>query len=267
MSCSDSLQVSPELAGVAILAVVAGDDHVCALTAEGGRVECFGTSRADHSSLEVPPGLAGVVSLSAAGRHTCAVTATVGLVCWGSWGGRVSYEEDDYEDYYEDCDSREETWSSQVTVPISLSQGVAAVACGLYHTCALNGTGEVLCFGPNNSYGQQNVPWSLSGQMQAVVAGAYHSCALTTNGSVTCWGGNDKGQLDVPQGLAGVVALAAGLVHTCALKGEGTVVCWGGNGAGQCNAPPELSGVQALFAGWYSSAALRADGQVVRWGV
>jgi alpha-tubulin suppressor-like RCC1 family protein len=78
----------------------------------------------------------------------------------------------------------------------------------------------------------------------------------------------NRGQLNIPAGLNGVVAVAGGLVHSLALKGDGTVVAWGcslGN-VGQCTVPSDLSNGVAIAAGRLHSLALKGDGTVVAWG-
>jgi hypothetical protein len=72
---------------------------------------------------------------------------------------------------------------------------------------------------------------------------------------VVAWGWNDFGQTDVPEGLAGVIAVAAGYGHSLALKGDGKVVAWGSNDSGQATVPDDLAGVTAIAAGYYHSMA------------
>jgi alpha-tubulin suppressor-like RCC1 family protein len=132
-----------------------------------------------------------------------------------------------------------------------------SVSAGGDHTCAINGVGNVQCWGSNNT-GQlginnntgpttcgffsipcalvpQNVcggascsPSTLSG-VAAVSSGYSHTCVLTTGGGVKCWGDNTFGQLgdgttterDTPDNVSGltsgVAAISAGGVQTCAL--------------------------------------------------
>lgn len=131
------------------------------------------------------------------------------------------------------------------------------LALGLGHSCSLDATGQLFCWG-DNRFGQlaSNTQFGWADQPQAVVgmeagaksvaAGAWHTCAVSTAGYVYCWGYNNFGQLGtgntdywgptptLVSGLGGnVVSVVAGDVHTCALKADGVVWCWGSNAQGQ----------------------------------
>lgn len=83
--------------------------------------------------------------------------------------------------------------------------GVAAVDAGLYHTCALDTSGGLKCWG-NNFWGQigdgtveyRYTPVDvvgLGGSVAATGLGAEHTCAVTAAGGAKCWGKNWDGQL------------------------------------------------------------------------
>jgi alpha-tubulin suppressor-like RCC1 family protein len=219
--------------------------------------------------------------------HTCAVTTSGALLCWGR------------NDYGQVGDGT--TTSRLAPVAVSgLGSGVTAVATGQIHTCAVV-SGAVRCWG-DNSYGQlgdgtyatRQTPVAVSGLesgVVAVAAGEYHSCALTSGGAVQCWGSNGVGSLgdgtltDRPTPVAvsglssGVVSLATGTWHSCAVTGAGAVRCWGYNSYGQVGngnttnqtAPVTVSGFASggatVSAGAAHTCALTTVGGVRCWGL
>jgi alpha-tubulin suppressor-like RCC1 family protein len=182
---------------------------------------------------------------------------------------------------------------------VGLSSGVAAVAAGFRHACALSTAGAVLCWGDNAS-GQlgngsttpSTTPVAVSGLgsgVLAIAAGFAHSCALTS-AAVMCWGDNSAGQIGIgstttatrPVAVAGlgsgVKAVSAGYRHTCAITQVGAAQCWGDNPAGQlgnggtANATTPVavsglgSGVTAVSAGFQHTCAVLDGGVVACWG-
>jgi alpha-tubulin suppressor-like RCC1 family protein len=279
-------------------ALSAGEAHSCALTTEDS-VECWGyngfgqlgdgtTTNAFSPVVVVGLSSNSVLPISAGGGHTCAVTSTGSVKCWGlNTSGQLG-----------NGTTNNSATPTQVS---NLPSGILAVAAGGQHTCAITPSGGVLCWGRNTS-GQlgngttknSSVPFQVSGLSSGVVeiaTGGFHTCALMAGGDVFCWGRNTSGQLgngttknsSVPvqaSGLSlGVVEIAAGGAHTCAVTAEGGVLCWGagsfgqlGNGALKGSSTPVSvsglgSGVAAVSTGVSHSCALTAGGGVLCWGL
>jgi alpha-tubulin suppressor-like RCC1 family protein/serine/threonine protein kinase len=109
------------------------------------------------------------------------------------------------------------------------------------------------------------VPSGLAGVI-AVAAGQQHTLALRYDGTVVAWGMNGLGQTNVPAGLNNVVAIAAGGAFSLALQRDGHIVAWGDDQSLQCQVPPSLGTVTQIAAGTTHAMALCADGTVTEWG-
>jgi alpha-tubulin suppressor-like RCC1 family protein len=171
-------------------------------------------------------------SISAGEQHTCAVSDTNGLWCWGANAqGQLGSGD-----------------NANSPVPVSVPLAVDVVAAGNAHTCAVDTSGVVHCWGANddgqlgnNSTTDSSVPvvvQGLSGAFVDACAGDGHSCAARDDGQVYCWGRNNRGQLQGDGdslvakpvvGFGAAVEVTCGEEHTCARSGSGSVVCWGSN--------------------------------------
>ncbi len=185
-----------------VVAIAAGNLHTCALTSGGG-IKCWGSNNSgelgdgtttDRSTPVNVSGLtSGVTAIAVGGYHTCALTSSGGIKCWG------------LNNYSQLGDGTTTNRSTPVNVS-GLTSGVATIAPGWYHTCALTSGGGVKCWG-YNSAGQlgdgtttyfRGTPVDVSGLtsgVAAIAAGYLHTCALTSGGGIKCWGRNDYGQL------------------------------------------------------------------------
>lgn len=238
-----------------IKAIAAGGRHACALT-PSGRVKCWGDSSTlgDGSStmsatpVNVISLTSDIVAIAAGDSHTCALTSSGGAKCWGS-------------NVFGELGNGITGWEVTPVDVIGLTSGIAAIAPGDYHTCALTTEGGVKCWGSNN-FGElgdgtmssiHDVPvdvMGLTSGVTAIATGGRHTCALTAGGGVKCWGSNEYGQLgdgtfinrsdfgtntavNVIGLTSEVVAIAAGDTHTCAVTLSGEIKCWGVNGSGQ----------------------------------
>jgi alpha-tubulin suppressor-like RCC1 family protein len=247
------------LTSVVALASAHDASHVCALTSIGG-MKCWGygslgqlgngTTVNTNAPVDVTGLTSGVSAIATGAAHTCAVTATGGVKCWGwnNWGQLGNGEGGGGGDF-----------ASSVPVDVvGLSAGVRSVANGGYFTCAMTTAGGVKCWGlnfqgelGNNSppNAESNVPVDVTGLSSGVVAiasGWVHTCVITASGGMKCWGDGEWGQLGngsnpigvgVPidvQGLDGrATSLSAGERHTCARLAGSVAKCWGWNEFGQ----------------------------------
>jgi alpha-tubulin suppressor-like RCC1 family protein len=136
------------------VAVAAGDRHTCALTVEGG-MECWGSNEfgqlgndklyGNFQPKSVDGLSSGVSGLALGVGHTCALTATGEVKCWG-WNnagqvgnGRKVLSMD-----------IGEKWPRDV---IGLSGAAVSLAAGWGHTCAVMQDGGIMCWG-SNQYGE-----------------------------------------------------------------------------------------------------------------
>ncbi|MCS6774127.1 MAG: hypothetical protein NZ693_08455 [Thermoflexales bacterium] len=279
-----------------VRAISAGLYHTCAVV-QRGEIRCWGLNdtgqlgNGEAAKVLAPAsvsGLTGAVRALATGsEHTCALTADSSVRCWGANG------------YGQLGDGSQQSRATPVAV-LGLSGSARLIVVGGGHTCALVDSGDVLCWGQNqsgqlgnNSTDNLSSPervLTLPRDVQSLVAGSQHTCALTAAGGVLCWGSNRDGQLgdgtttdrllpvSVPSLTSGVRALAAGSSHTCALLANG-VRCWGSNTSAQLGngrvggfspTPVDVLGlgadVQALSAGDGYTCALLRDGSVRCWG-
>lgn len=159
----------------------------------------------------------GFVELAAGLDFTCGVGADQSLRCWGQnvfacLGVGVS------EDYYpENC------WNSgscsTTPVPVPSLSGVAHVAVGFAHACAITTDGAAHC-------------WGTPSHTSPASAGA-------------CWMPTPE-CAPTPQlvpGVTGAAAIALGYGHACTMGSGGEVMCWGLDTHGQLGRgePPALS--------------------------
>ncbi len=198
-------------------------------------------------ALAAPP-LTGIVKVATSPNHfSCALNTAGGVHCWGSNSqGQLG-------------NGSQSEAGGKVDVP-GLSSGVADIAVGGLHACAVLKTGSVKCWGLNASsqLGDGSTAANRTSHFLAtptpvkdledaiaIALGDNHSCALTKTGKVKCWGNNDRGQLglgdvkgvpltaDTPTEISSlstaVKAVSAGAAHTCALTQEGGIKCWGRN--------------------------------------
>ena len=225
--------------GSGVVSVSAGGLHTCALGADH-RVRCWGDNEAGQLGNGTSVGSAfpvqvlgldeGVVAISAGAGHTCAITLSGGVWCWGDNASGV----------LGDGTFAERRYPSPV---LGLGSGVVAISAGAMHTCAIDGSGRVLCWGQNSSgqlgdgtTAEKNIPTPVVGLDSGgvvVSCGGMHTCVVTSAHGVRCWGIDGF----VPKAVAGletgIVSVSSGLGHICVVTEDEKAMCWLLNDMGQ----------------------------------
>ena len=268
-------------AGRKAKAISAGLWHTCVVL-DDGTVKCWGDNRMGQLGLGDivnrgdDPGEMGdnlpavdlgvsapVIQLATGAFHTCALLGSRELKCWG-WNdvGELGLA---------DAHGRAPGQMGVQLPSVNLRRGVASMAVGAFHSCAIfDGTADVKCWGLNRSgqLGQgvttdsigpssdstpplPSVDLGSGRRATSLSLGATHSCALLDDQAVRCWGYNFDGELGIgstdnrgraladmgdnlPETrVSGAVrSIAAGANHTCAVSAN-QVYCWGLNTRGQ----------------------------------
>jgi len=225
--------------------------HTCALTVLG-QVQCWGSNiegqlgnnekatqggligsskpvnvdgaRCDIAGCRPVPRLGQVISIALGGLHSCAVTDTGGVKCWGS--------------------------NTELRGIDNLVIGVTGT---LSNRLPVTFPADVI----RGDARQDGAPFEVRDYLVAVASGGVHTCALTARGNVRCWGDNRKGQVGNGQiltptstvrggsanpvgvtapatavregafALADIAAVAVNATTSCALTSAGAVTCWG----------------------------------------
>jgi alpha-tubulin suppressor-like RCC1 family protein len=183
-----------------VLALAAGADHTCAVTAAGG-VVCWGdnargqlgdgTTVDRHFPVAVKGLSSGFVAVAAGNGHSCARTPAGAVMCWGNDGNGQLGDGTILE--------------SHVPVAVKgLGASASAITAGGDHTCAVTAVGALLCWGNNgsgelgiDSMASSKLPApvkGLSSGVSAVAAGSWRTCAVA-GGAAKCWGDDSHGGL------------------------------------------------------------------------
>ena len=185
------------------------------------------------------------VKVSLGNRHSCAVNKSNDLFCWGhNWGGQVG-------------DGT--TVNKSTPIPVSFGSGstskVKEVGLGSGHTCAMDISNKVFCWGSNThgrlgdgSFTDRLTPTEIDLGIESSYAvqlsvGMYHNCVIDSLNNLLCWGRNNYGQLgdgtlvdkNTPVLIAPgtdpsyAIQVSSGGYHTCAIFSAGDLKCWGSN--------------------------------------
>lgn len=238
--------------------VSVGGNHTCAIKTSGNAY-CWGSNQYGQLGItqfdstcgtgnakfrcattphQVQPGVQ-FASISAGGRHTCAITTAREAYCWGA------------------NDRNQLGQPSFGGATLSRVPGVlpwAQISAGSTHTCAVRTDGALFCWGSNDrgELGDADLASGIfprrvvvPSPVASVSAGDERTCARTTTGTVYCWGAvwtNRENGLEFtraqtsPQLVPGAPAmssLSVGTFTTCGADASGFAYCWEANPRGE----------------------------------
>ena len=235
-----------------IKAISSGGHHTCALT-NNNHVKCWGSSQSGqrgdkkhgrhisatpvdvHTSSANSSPLGNIKAISSGGGHTCALTLSGHVKCWGNgkYGqlGNSTFSSDPIPTIVNS--------SSMISAPL---HSIKAISSGERHTCAITHDSRVKCWG-NGDFrqfarifsGNSSTPIDIAPtflkEIKAISSRAFQSCALTNNRLLKCWG---QGAYGSPfRKPSEIKAVSSGGNHNCAINKLNKVLCWGRGGDGQ----------------------------------
>lgn len=189
----------PVITSQIFTAISAGLRHTCAVAGEGSAF-CWGNNESGQLGIgtatgfrDTPVAVGGghaFTAVSAGDSASCGVLTDGAVLCWGAnTHGQLG------------------RGSSGVAIatpaPVAIGGPFIAVSVGAGFACALEASGQAMCWG-QNTYGQlgsaggsSSTPRAVDGGIAftSISAGARHACATTAAGTVHCWGSNVFGAL------------------------------------------------------------------------
>lgn len=187
--------------------------------------------------------------------HTCALTESGELYCWGAnCAGQLGLGvgvENQCPVLAASCPVGSVATNLSIPTRVNLPFRAIQAGVGAAHTCALSEQGEVWCWGFNH-YGQVGVldtdqcviePTRVPGlrRITQIALGALQTCARSDQQKVFCWGrtqnellgrafdGISHGPVLIADAPAAVDVGTGHGTHACARDGEGGLYCWGEN--------------------------------------
>jgi alpha-tubulin suppressor-like RCC1 family protein len=199
MNSSTPIDVSGLTSGVT--SISAGFYYMCAVTSSGG-AKCWGDNTVGQlgdgttthrcAPVDVYGLTSGVQSITTGIYHTCALTISGGVKCWG-------------ENPVGELGNGTYTDSPLPTDVVGLTSGITAIDAGDANTCALTNAGGLKCWGDNFNYqlgtgigDKSNIPidnsfFTANLKMVSVSSGLI--CVITNADKLKCWGHNWYGQV------------------------------------------------------------------------
>jgi alpha-tubulin suppressor-like RCC1 family protein len=184
-----------------------------------------------------------------------------------------------------------------VEPPFAAAAGGATVAAGLGHTCWIDSTGALWCWGENDdgelgngsTQGEIDTLAPIDDQTWLQVSAKHrHTCAIRADHTLWCWGASANGRLGLglqvndhyatPQQITAASAwssVSAGSYHSCAIDDQHGLWCWGYDSNGQLGdngfdnqySPVAIGGGYAAVAvALYHSCGIKTGGTLWCWG-
>jgi alpha-tubulin suppressor-like RCC1 family protein len=241
-----------------------GWGHMCGLTAAGD-LYCWGANLygavgtgSTEAVVAVPTMVASDVTFTAVAAgvsHTCAIADGGEVWCWGeTWSGAVGAPGGEM------CGASPGRTCTRSPLRVAGGHRFRQMAAGGGHTCGIDESGELLCWGLGHDGQLGHAPTGLCGmtvadlacspaptavsgglRWSAVSATSARTCAVAEDGGAWCWGRGELGDgtwagsavprsVDVDTRFA---RIATGMDHSCGVGVDGVVWCWGMNTYGQ----------------------------------
>jgi len=232
-------------------------------------------------------------TMAAESLHTCVLKLNGQAYCWGRQNyGKLG---------------NGGSGNVPVLTPDSVLQGelrFVSLAAGLHHTCAIERSGDVWCWGTGEN-GRMGIGDTISTtawfnrpvkvigghKFIQIVAGRRFTCGLTVDHDAYCWGANQQGYSPLGDGVVAVdrwaphpvqggrkfASLGAGKYHTCGITLDGETYCWGMGTNGRLGTgdtvnttvPTKVVGglrFAKIDGGVASTCALTVEGEAYCWG-
>jgi alpha-tubulin suppressor-like RCC1 family protein len=187
-----------------------------------------------------------VKQVDIAEEHVCAVNTLNKVWCWGYQNnGRLGNN-------VSNGDVTQSQTVPMAVVTTSMSAPIEKVVVGGSHSCALDNTGDLWCWGRNSFgtlgigsdlgsfYTPQKVVSTSTGKIKDVWAGRFITCAVNLSDEGFCWGRNSNIQVGVGvpatqdviyptklPNIGPVREIAPSNNHGCAVDTSGEAWCWG----------------------------------------
>ena len=220
-------------------------------------------------------------SVGAGYNHTCAVTASGNIYCWGR-GDLGPLGDNNTTIHYVGVPSRVLRGGASVVSTDNNGTNlinVESVSNGSSYTCAITASGNLYCWGQGDygALGDNNTtPHNVAtpfrvfaggseeveiagdnngshlANVKQVSSGSFHTCAVTASGNLYCWGNGSFGRL-------GNNSNTNVATPSRVLQGGASAVSTDNNGANLVN-------VSSVSAGIYNTCAVTASGNLYCWG-